>query len=130
MGDGPHAAAVLAGQAEDFVDDDVGDCLARPLRHEACFVRIYLEAFFANDPAGSGTEFVRGGSIHIAGEGEIIRVTGICEPGFFREAGETSITSATTRPTTGHKVHWPPKKRCTQEYQRNVVGRKMKPRIG
>ena len=91
MGDGPYAAAVLSGQAEHLVNDNVGDRLARALCHETRFVRVYLEAFFANDPAGRGAEFVRSGSIHIAGESEIIRVTGIGEPGFFREAGETSV---------------------------------------
>ena len=44
--------------------------------------------------------------------------------------GDRSITSATTRPTTGQSVHAPPNQWWTAEYQSRVVGRKMKPRMG
>src|ERR1700735_2692464 len=47
-----------------------------------------------------------------------------------RVAGETSMPSATTRPTTGQSVQWPPNQFCTAAYQRSVVGRNTKPRTG
>src|SRR5688500_20343791 len=45
-------------------------------------------------------------------------------------AGNRSIISEMTNPTTGQKVHRPPNQLCTAEYQRSVVGRKTNPRIG
>src|SRR5207249_1090682 len=45
-------------------------------------------------------------------------------------AGETSIRSAITRPTTGAVVHAPPNQRWTIEYHMSVVGRNAKPRMG
>src|SRR5579863_793911 len=47
-----------------------------------------------------------------------------------RVAGDTSMPSATTRPTTGQSVQLPPNQCCTAVYQSSVVGRKMSPRTG
>src|SRR4051812_46431289 len=40
------------------------------------------------------------------------------------------MTRAMTSPIIGQSVQCPPNQRCTAEYQRSVVGRKMNPRIG
>src|SRR5262245_29010465 len=45
-------------------------------------------------------------------------------------AGETSIISAITNPTTGHSVQWPPHQCWTAVYHSSVVGKKKKPSTG
>ena len=45
MQHGAQFPAILAGKAEDFVDDDAGDGLAGGLAHDADFVTIDDEAF-------------------------------------------------------------------------------------
>lgn len=88
---GAEFAAVLAREAERFVDGDAGDGLSGGWGHDAGFVAVDVEAFGLDQPGGGAAEAVDGVEIDRAGEGEVVGVAGVGEAALFGEAGEAAV---------------------------------------